>query len=202
VVLKLVSPGVPDLYQGSELWDLSLVDPDNRRPVGSAQRRVLLDQLAPLVERPGAPAAGAPRLSHLLRDWPDARIKLLLTAAGLRLRRRHLALFLDGDYRPLTPSGRAAGHLVALARVHGPLAVLAVVTRRPATLVGWDHRERVPLGPAAWAETAVLLPPDLAARSWHNVLTGEILRAEGDWLPVAGALAELPWGLFVTPGAG
>ncbi len=201
VVLKLVSPGVPDVYQGTELWDLSLVDPDNRRPVDFVRRRELLSQLSPLLSHPGARAPGAPQLADLLRDWPDARIKLLLTAATLRLRRRHLALFLDGDYRPLTPTGPAAGHLVALARVQGPIAVLAVVPRLPATLVGWDHGERAPLGAATWADTVVPLPPDLADRAWHNVFTGDVVRAEAGTLPVARALAELPWGLFVTPGA-
>jgi (1->4)-alpha-D-glucan 1-alpha-D-glucosylmutase len=202
VVLKAVSPGVPDLYQGTELWDLGLVDPDNRRPVDFEQRRALLEQLRPLLDRPGDPGAGALLAPHLLREWPDGRIKLLVTALVLRLRRRLSTLFLDGEYRPLTPTGPGAAHLVALARVQGPAGVLAVVPRLPAKLVGWERGEQAPVGPVAWGETAVPLPDELAARSWRNALTGGTLRAEAGGLMAASALAELPWGVFVTENGG
>jgi (1->4)-alpha-D-glucan 1-alpha-D-glucosylmutase len=200
VVLKLVSPGVPDIYQGTELWDLSLVDPDNRRPVDFARRRALLDELAPLLQS-GNESVATPRLADLLRNWPDGRIKLLLTAAGLRLRRHHAAVFREGEYHALTVIGSAASHVVALARLQGPAAVLALVPRLPASLVGWDHDETPALGRQVWGETAVLLPPPLADRPWENRLTGATLSPERGRLAVADAFTVLPWGLFSTPGA-
>jgi len=199
VLLKVASPGVPDIYQGTELWDLSLVDPDNRRPVDFAERCARLERLWSLL---GAePASGAPRPADLLGDWTSGDIKLFVSAAALRLRRRHPALFLDGDYLPLNPAGPAANHVVGLARVNEPEAVVVLVPRLASHLVGWEHREQAPLGPSAWADTTVTLPAPLAALSWRNVFTGGQLRAEAGRLSVAGALAELPWGLFVPADA-
>lgn len=197
LLLKLTSPGVPDIYQGNELWDLSLVDPDNRRPVDFGARRNALERLAPLLSRGERGAPAGPDLGGLLSDWRSGHIKLFLTAAGLRLRRRHPDLFLQGDYRPLSPTGPAASHLVALARLHGSHAVAVVVPRLPAQLAGWEHKERVPLG-AAWAGTTIRLPPELAGATWRNVLTGAAVRAGEQGLPASDVLADLPWGLLAT----
>jgi (1->4)-alpha-D-glucan 1-alpha-D-glucosylmutase len=178
------------------------VDPDNRRPVDFELRRLLLDQLSPWLDGPEGPAPAVRAVSTLLRDWSDGRIKLFLTAAGLRLRRRHLPVFLEGEYRPLVSAGPDASHLVALARIQGPMAVLAILPRLPATLVGWDRGTGAPCGEAVWGETAVPLPGDLATASWRNVFTGKPLRSVAGRVSVADALAELPWGLFVAADAG
>jgi (1->4)-alpha-D-glucan 1-alpha-D-glucosylmutase len=161
-LLKVVVPGVPDFYQGTELWDLSLVDPDNRRPVDFARRRALLEAL-----RTGPPADGRPEAltalcAELLAGWPDGRVKLYLTHRALTLRRQRRRLFAIGEYRALAPGGEHAEHLVALARLDGPDAVIAVVPRLTARLAGltggfaldevWEHTW-VGLGDARLAGT-------------------------------------------------
>jgi (1->4)-alpha-D-glucan 1-alpha-D-glucosylmutase len=110
VALKLGAPGVPDIYQGCELWDLSLVDPDNRRPVDYEVRREIL---AGFVRRELEPEA---LLRELLKHWTDGRVKLYVTWRLLQLRRSHVATFLDGPYRELTVSGSGAASVVAFAR--------------------------------------------------------------------------------------
>src|SRR5207245_5455815 len=92
-LLKLASPGVPDIYQGNDIWDFSLVDPDNRRPVDYHQRRVMLDTLAKV------------RPEELLQNWPDGRIKMFLTQRLLRFRKEQVDLFRQGSYLPLSAGG-------------------------------------------------------------------------------------------------
>jgi len=119
VTLKGTMPGVPDFYQGAELWDLSLVDPDNRRPVEFPARGQALRSLT---------AAGAD-WTALAKAWPDGRIKLALTAHLLAIRREFAKLFTDGDYRPLDVRGPDRNEIVAFARCHGGDAVLVIVAR-------------------------------------------------------------------------
>ena len=133
VVLKMASPGVPDLYQGTELWDFSLVDPDNRRPVDFEARRRILRGIA-ADERPRATLAG-----ELYEKWEDGRIKLFLTQAALHARRENPDLFGAGAYHPLEPTGPRADNLVAFSRTsHGQTAV-AVVPRLVAGLLDGDR---------------------------------------------------------------
>jgi len=121
VVLKIASPGVPDFYQGAELWDLSLVDPDNRRPVDFGVRRRMLREIA----ANGRPRARLAR--ELYENWEDGRIKLFLTQAALHARRDHPDLFAGGSYHPLEPTGPRAANLVAFSRTsHGRTAVVVV----------------------------------------------------------------------------
>ncbi|MFP3940368.1 MAG: malto-oligosyltrehalose synthase [Thermoanaerobaculia bacterium] len=167
-LLQLTAPGVPDLYRGTELWDLSLVDPDNRRPVDWDLRRRLLAEL-----RDG------PAPEDLLARADEGLPKLWLIHQALALRRRRPELFgPGGGYEPLAPRGPRAAHAVAFARTgpEGPGAVTLVprlvLTRGPATD---GHQEE------AWAGTAL----DVPAGRWRNVLTGEPVA------PGAAALAEL-----------
>jgi (1->4)-alpha-D-glucan 1-alpha-D-glucosylmutase len=134
VVLKLGSPGVPDFYQGTELWDLSLVDPDNRRPVDFAIRDRMLAEL------------GEQDPAEMLRHPHDGRIKMFVTAAGLQLRRELPHVFVGGDYRPLETEVTVPGGVVAFARTSGDDAVIAVAPRLVARLVN-DERP-APLGVA------------------------------------------------------
>lgn len=201
VVLKVASPGVPDVYRGSELWDLSLVDPDNRRPVDFTLRRRLLDELEPWLDlaarRPAA--ARAAFLDDLLRGWHDGRVKLFVTACALRWRRRLAALFVEGGYVPLEPAGAAAPHVVAFARRRGDATLLAIVPRLAAKLC--DPGRAFPVGTAAWGEATLRVPDDGWPRSFENVLTGEHVAAVEQSgaleLRVADAFATFPVALLL-----
>lgn len=175
VLLKVASPGVPDFYQGTELWDFSLVDPDNRRPVNFSHRQELLTGLRDEI------SAGRSSLAkRLLGSWKDGRVKLYLTHQALRFRQAHPELFSHGDYLPVDTVGSGQEHLCAFARRWEGHWALAVVPR----LVTRLQMERLPrradelpamafpLGKTAWGETAMVLPQDAPDR-WHNVLIGE-----------------------------
>lgn len=186
LLLKVTSPGVPDFYQGTELWDLNLVDPDNRRPVDYAVRQQLLDALEPLLND-FAPAMSAARRIEAVREmlarWEDGRIKLFLTATTLRLRRQRPALFQSGAYEALEAEGDLADHVVALARRHHYDAVIAVV---PRLLVPLTTAVRpLPVGVGTWGMTRLRLPTELSNWSYYNVLTEEYLQPE-TWDGVTG----------------
>ena len=184
LTLKVAAPGVPDFYQGTELWDLSLVDPDNRRPVDYAKRQRLLHGLEPLLTAEAADGR-ADGVAEILTHWNDGRIKLFVTATALRLRRRLPALFLEGTYEPLQAHGERADHVVAFARRDQQHAVVVVVPRLVAQLTSDTHW--FPIGTDTWGDTRLFLAPAPAGRSYQNVLTGEWLHPE----PVAG-MARLP----------
>jgi (1->4)-alpha-D-glucan 1-alpha-D-glucosylmutase len=206
LVLKLVVPGVPDFYQGTELWDLSLVDPDNRRPVDFAQRQALLADLEPWLARAVAGAVNTGEGSDLtaavasmLDEWPDGRIKLFVTACGLRLRRTHQTLFSTGAYVPLPDAGLHSGHLVACARQHGPDVIIAIVPRLTGAL--GRGASPLPIGSETWADTRVWLPEQWASQRLRHLLTGEeIMPAKavsgGAWLLASRALHTCPVALL------
>ena len=164
-LLKIASPGVPDIYQGTELWDFSLVDPDNRRPVDFAARRALLASLRPHPERP-LPGL----LSELMKTPEDGRIKLYVTSRALGLRRAQADLFREGRYEPLGTQGSRRDQVVAFARLQGPQAALLVVGRHYARLPDGGQQ---PLG-NIWKDTKVVLPEDLSGRSFRDVLTDTV----------------------------
>jgi (1->4)-alpha-D-glucan 1-alpha-D-glucosylmutase len=168
-LVKLTSPGVPDVYQGQEIWDLSLVDPDNRRPVDFALRRDLLARLtADLAERPRAEVPG-----QLVDSWEDGRIKLFVTQQALRVRQAQPELFAAGEYVPLSPGGERADHAVAFARRTGDAAVLTVVPRLVATLTR-DQDFALPTA-KLWKGTWLSLPDDLAG-TYTDRFTGAEVR--------------------------
>lgn len=187
LLLKLAAPGVPDVYQGSELWDLSLVDPDNRREVDWELRRRHLEELA--VE---AEADRRCLLARLLSGWRDGKAKLYLTWQGLRLRREQPELFRDGEYLPLDVGGGKAEHVIAFARRRGDAWCVAIAPRWPVALV---EPEQWPLGEGIWADTTVTLPPGAPAR-WQSALTGEAVVTSGGQLAVAEALGSFPVALL------
>jgi (1->4)-alpha-D-glucan 1-alpha-D-glucosylmutase len=191
LLLKIASPGVPDFYQGTELWDFSLVDPDNRRPVDFAARRALLGELRPHPERPAAGLAAA-----LAAAPEDGRIKLFCTQRALTFRRSRRPLFEQGRYDPLTAAGAAADHVLAFARVRGETATLAVVGRHFVRLCpDGEH----PVG-ERWRDTRLRLPEALAARRYRNVLTDELIEPASAGpepsLPLAHVFAHLPVALL------
>jgi (1->4)-alpha-D-glucan 1-alpha-D-glucosylmutase len=187
-LLRLTVPGVPDIYQGCELWNLSLVDPDNRRPVDWELRARLLAAIG-LATAPTVDVA-----SDALAGWRDGRLKLLVTARGLHLRRALPSLFRAGDYRPLAVSGERANHVIAFARRHEDAWVIVVVPRLP---VGLAPVGSPPLGQAVWGETAIGVP-DGAPTQLANALTGELVPARAGTLALADALATLPVALLVS----
>ncbi|HYW04840.1 MAG TPA: malto-oligosyltrehalose synthase [Gammaproteobacteria bacterium] len=193
-LLKLTCPGVPDIYQGTELWDFSLVDPDNRRPVDFDRRRRCLESLRGMDRLP--PRRRTAAVAGLLRQWPDGRVKMHLVRETLRLRRRLPALFRDGDYLPLEPAGPWASRVVALARrVPGGPACIAIA---PRLLAGPAEGGRtIPLG-TAWEDTVVPLPEWLARRSFHEALTGTRPGRPDGGLSLSRTLEHLPLALLVT----
>lgn len=205
LVLKHTSPGVPDTYQGTELWDLSLVDPDNRRPVDYAQRSAWLDDMEPVLEAVAAgqsDASTAARISDWTDQWPDGRIKLFFTAAGLRARKRFGSLFLSGRYENLLVEGSLHGHIVAFARSLDEQTIVTVVPRLSAHLLTEDTGLR--LSPEAWLDTRVRLPEGTAGSAWRHLYTGqtlEPLRGErADWLLISQLLEATTAAVLVRAG--
>jgi len=192
LVLKMTSPGVCDFYQGTELWDLSLVDPDNRRPVDYARReRFLADILSGRKTDPGG------IFHQLLDNWPDGRVKMFVMLSVLEERRRHPDLFLEGSYRPLNPGWEEEQQMVGFVRSLPGRDLLAVVSRRvrgrlaPGSLRVIDGR---------FAGKSVPLPEGVDPGGWRHLLTGNPVRAfagEGPALMMEDVMAGAPLSVLV-----
>ncbi|MBW3598167.1 MAG: malto-oligosyltrehalose synthase [Planctomycetes bacterium] len=191
-LLKICAPGAPDFYQGSELWEFSLVDPDNRRPVDFDHRAKLLDELARHAKEDLAALA-----KELVKSWPDPRVKMFLIWRALGLRSRHPELFLQGDYTPLAAEGEWSDHVVGFARRHEGRWLIALAPRLTRSL-GEASLEAVLTG---WSKTTLPLPED-APRSWRCVLTGrrfETLRGKPSArLPLKEIFASFPVALLTS----
>jgi (1->4)-alpha-D-glucan 1-alpha-D-glucosylmutase len=204
LTLKIGSPGIPDFYQGTDLWDLSLVDPDNRRPVDFERRARLLDEVDALLARDAL--CRAPGISEWLQNWRDGRVKLLVTASGLRMRRAHAELFLSGSYVPLATRTTVPGDLVAFARVADQdgsagdgAAALFIAPRLCSQLVDADHS--LPVG-ERWKTSRVMLPPALGARTFRHEVTGAEIKPTSagyeSWIFAGEAFAALPLGILAA----
>jgi (1->4)-alpha-D-glucan 1-alpha-D-glucosylmutase len=189
-VIRCTAPGVPDTYQGTEAWDFSLVDPDNRRPVDYAARQSLLKSLT---ER----AAGG--VNHLARELAANTaapgVKLFVTSRALAVRRDHADLFARGGYLPTTAAGARAEHVFAFARHRDRAAALVVVPRLTARLA----TGKMPLGRGVWGDTALELPGEFRSGTWENTLTGETTDA-GRPVAVGDVLGTFPVALLVRRG--
>ncbi len=193
-LVKITAPGVPDFYQGGELWDLSLVDPDNRRPVDFALRRRVLEALVAEIES-GHDLVGLAQ--DLTKRWEDGHIKLFVIRQALACRSRHAALFAAGAYRPLDGEGPLAEHLCAFARQVSGQAALTVVPR----LLARRDVEEPPLGPQYWGEgTRVAVPAEVGDR-FVNAFTGECLTARDGGIDAGSLFASFPVALLVTEAA-
>ncbi len=197
LLLKLASPGVPDIYQGQELWDFSLVDPDNRRPVDFAQRRKML---ARLVKDAGRKERSLLALARQLAQAPrDPRLKLFVTSRVLQFRRQHAGLFRLGEYIPLEVSGPRAKHVCAFARKSpsasgtGEEIAVVIAPRLIAELTPLqsDSATPPPMGSAVWEDTQVIVE-NLRPYPRKNLFTGRVVSSENGRLPVATALADFP----------
>jgi (1->4)-alpha-D-glucan 1-alpha-D-glucosylmutase len=170
VLLKIAAPGVPDFYQGTELWDFSLVDPDNRRTVDFAERARLL---ADLNKASATAPDRASLIQDLFRERADGRIKLWLTAEALRYRRDHRALFYSGDYVPLEGRGQKSDHVFAFARIHSEGSLVTVIPRLLTRVLPEAHTP--PLGDEAWKETWLTVPAWREGTTFRNIFTGVVL---------------------------
>lgn len=171
-VLRTTLPGAPDTYQGTELWDFSLVDPDNRRPVDYGRRARLLEELKG--RHDSEPDRIAPLVSELLDCWHDGRIKLYTLWRTLAVRRERPGLLSKGDYLPGRPSGSHAESLFGFGRTSDAGAAIVAVPRLTTRLV---EAPAVPIGPAIWAGTELVLP-DLGTVRFRNIFTGEWVEPE------------------------
>ena len=179
VALKLTLPGVPDIYQGNEIWDYSLVDPDNRRPVDYQRRREMLAAL---------PAA-AP--DELMRNWPDGRIKMLLTKRVLQFRRQHADLFEHGEYSPLAANGTFAECCVSFARQLGDKWIVVIVPRL-SSRVGFP-----PVG-ERWKDTTIELPETLSLQDAHDLFTCRPVPLQDRRLKLSDTLSILPFAMITN----
>jgi (1->4)-alpha-D-glucan 1-alpha-D-glucosylmutase len=185
-VLKAASPGIPDVYQGTELPEFRLVDPDNRRLVDFDRRQRLLAQMQREAE------GDAPTLVTRLLAARDGRLKLWVTSRALSLRRSRAEVFEKGEYERLDASGPRDQEVVAFARKHDGRAVIAVVGRF------FTHLPDPPTGEGAWSTTVLKLPSGSAA-SWRDALAGGEARATGGLeprLPLAEVFRHLPVALL------
>jgi (1->4)-alpha-D-glucan 1-alpha-D-glucosylmutase len=169
-LIKITSPGVPEIYQGCELWDFRLVDPDNRRPVDySVRASYLLAQ----EKRSRSREDSLQLASELAENWNDGRVKLYLTSKGLNLRKQKPALFLDGAFEMLKVSGRRAASVIAYSRRHKKDWIVVVVPR-------WLAHEKAPMKQrdmeAFWGDTRIVLP-ECAPKRFRNIFTADILQA-------------------------
>ena len=165
---------MPDTYQGTELWDFSLVDPDNRRPVDYDRRARMLRELRSAIESAGGDLRELAR--ELVASKEDGRIKLYVTHRSLTSRRDHPGLFTAGEYIPLAAEGPKAAHLFAFARRAGEAAAVVAVPRLVARLA--PDPARPPLGAEAWSDTRLPLAGLDPALRWRNLFTGEVLTPE------------------------
>ncbi|KPK83036.1 MAG: hypothetical protein AMS25_01325 [Gemmatimonas sp. SM23_52] len=197
-LVQLTAPGAPDIYQGDELWNFSLVDPDNRRPVDFQLRHRLLVSVSEAWGR-AQDAEHHRLLSELVSHPEDGRIKLHVISRALQARRAQPDLYLQGTYELLAAAGPAAHHVFAFARRSGAQVALILVPRRVTSLC--SHPSTPPIGRQLWSGTTLNLPEGLATGRWENVLTGETLAAASgprlDRLAVANALERFPVALLL-----
>ncbi len=178
-LLKLTSPGVPDIYQGNEIWDYSLVDPDNRRPVDYRPRREMLEALSAFTS------------DELMQNWPDGRIKMFLTQRVLQFRREHVDLFQRGEYLPLVASGTFTECCVSFARRLGDQWIVVIAPRLSSRIGFPPIAER-------WKDTTLEFPETLSLEHAHNLFTCRKLRHESRRISIADALPILPFAVMTN----
>lgn len=191
-LLKIASPGVPDFYQGTELWDFSLADPDNRRPVDYTQLREVLRGLRRRISYPRIQKVKIAK--ELVESREDGRIKMFMIHIALSYRQRHRLLFQDGSYIPLECAGRHNQHVCAFARQKEEKTVVIAV---PRLIAGLTRGERIPpLGSEVWGYSQIILPPNLAGGQYQNLFTEELIQTtpmeNGQGLALASLFASYP----------
>jgi len=186
-LLKLTSPGVPDCYQGTELWDLSLVDPDNRRPVDYEERISFLQE----IQRRCQTDINS-LLSDLQATWQDGRMKLFLIYRALKARKQYRDVFEQGNYTPLKVEGKQAENIVAFARTHQKQTAIVVVPRFLTSVIQPDQE---PYGEKVWGDTVLVLPKKLQA-DWLETITEREITDQAR-LPIGKILQNFPVALLL-----
>jgi len=187
-LVKFTSPGVPDLYQGNEVWNLSLVDPDNRRPVDYGRLRELLQEMKQKVAADGM--ATLMRENALFAVPAEGRAKLFLTWRALHARREQADLFENGDYVPLAAGGARSEHVVAYARRWQDEGLIVIAGRLFARLA--PEPGDLPLGEGAWGDTSVDASVIPADAQLQDVFTGRNVAVAGGRLWMRDAFADFP----------
>ncbi|MBA2484106.1 MAG: malto-oligosyltrehalose synthase, partial [Nitrosomonas sp.] len=196
-LLKLTIPGVPDIYQGNELWSFNLVDPDNRRPVDYNQRQALLQSMIKRCESDG----NLPGFwQELFKTIEDSRAKLYLTWKINQLRNENVELFSDGNYTGLATEGPKADHICAFSRHSDDKEIIVVATRWFAHLVG--ELDVSPISSALWEKTRIQQSGSQINRIYHNILTDETVQAvqvDNDyWLNASDLFRHFPLALLIS----
>lgn len=190
-LLKLAMPGVADVYQGTELWDFSLVDPDNRRPVDFEHRQRMLTEIQRRFEQDPVQLC-----AELRETWRDGRIKMFVLWRALQLRAEQPELWVDGSYHPLQAANLDGSdeHLCMFIRRSGERWGMALAARRVARMCDPDQW---PIGERAWSGCTIRLPY-AAPRGWRDALTGRELRPRHAELPLRDVFADLPVALLTN----
>lgn len=189
VLLKLTSPGVPDIYQGCELWDLSMVDPDNRRPVDYQLRQQYLEY----IQKQSGKDTGQ-LISELLENKEDGRIKMYVIYKTLQLRNQYPGAFEKGEYIPLEVTGTHKDRVISFARVSAEQTILVVAPRLYTKLM---TQNELPVGEQIWKDTAIQLPKNLRKTGWKQVFTGSGLQP-AEKLYLKDICKEFPLGLLLN----
>jgi len=191
-LIKITAPGIPDFYQGTEFWDLSLVDPDNRRPVDYVRRKDVLKEIL------SRQSSGLPELLRdLLANMTDGRVKMFLIHRALSARKRFASLFMQGSYQPLNISGPHAEQVIAFARNLGNECIVTVAPRH---LTRWLDEGTLPMGLETWGGTVLRLP-DSSGQVWTDLLTETTFTAADGELDIGGILTLFPVGLLLGKAA-
>ncbi len=169
-LLKITSPGVPDFYQGTELWDFSLVDPDNRRPVDYNTRIKMLEEL----KRNESEMLPSELTQKLIADKDDGKIKLYLIYKALHYRKEHQETFTTGEYLPLEVVGKSE-NVCSFARKSGGSLFLVAVPRFLTKLI--PQPDGLPLGKDLWKDSFLILPDEETGKKYRNIFTGEVVAA-------------------------
>jgi (1->4)-alpha-D-glucan 1-alpha-D-glucosylmutase len=195
-LLKITAPGIPDFYQGTEIWDFSLVDPDNRRPVDFHRRKEILAGLKKKMAMAGPNLAEWTR--DLVQEWKDGSIKLYVTFKALNYRKENPALFKEGSYIPLMGDGDLREHLCAFARQREENVILTIVPRLLTHLI--RSRDEMPFGISVWRDSRLIIPEEIRGDRFYNIFTGELIKTVEQngqrGLPLGEVLARFPVALL------
>jgi (1->4)-alpha-D-glucan 1-alpha-D-glucosylmutase len=183
VLIKNTTPGVPDLYQGAELWELSLVDPDNRRPVDYQKRMNLLQEIKEKISQDIEQL-----IKELIANKENGQIKLFLIYQLLKARKEHSIVFQNGDYQPIEVTGKYQNHIIAFARNYGDKTLVAIAPRFLTSII---KPGQLPLGLEVWEDTSLNLPN----KNWHNLIDNQ--KTAGENLAVGEILNNFPVGLLI-----
>lgn len=187
-LIKITAPGVPDFYQGTELWDLNLVDPDNRRPVDFEKRKTLLRDI-----RDSAKKDAFSLIAESFRTKEDGRLKLFLIHRALQARKENVDVFQKGSYIPLGVDGAFKDHVVTFAKNYDHSWAVTIAPRLLTALI---QEGELPLGRQVWNDTYIILPEGTPAL-WKDAITAQVVKGKRT-LPIADVINYFPVALLMS----